>query len=237
LWANEASRVFQDRLINQADNQWFTDLTMDILQRSFHSSLTYDDLYGEKKVMFSDILKIDATQRLYEEIKDPVKLNKTLSDFLEDYNASSSLKMNLVFFEDAVLHLLKILRTLRQPRGNIMCIGVGGSGKQSLIKLASHVYEMTFRQIEIVKGFDDSSFRDFIKELMLETGINVKNISTSFALTDSQILSETFMEDINNVLNTGEIPNLMLPEDKDKVSNEVRPIVLEMKLIDNPEVI
>jgi hypothetical protein len=35
------------------------------------------------------------------------------------------------------------------------------------------------------------------------------------------------MEDINNVLNTGEIPNLMLPEDKDKIQNDVRPIVLE----------
>lgn len=59
---------------------------MDILQRGFRSSLTFDDLYGEKKVMFSDILKIDATQRLYEEIKDPVKLNKVLADFLEDFN-------------------------------------------------------------------------------------------------------------------------------------------------------
>lgn len=44
---------------------------------------------------------------------DQVKLNKALADFLEDYNASSSIKMNLVFFEDAVLHLIKILRTLR----------------------------------------------------------------------------------------------------------------------------
>jgi dynein heavy chain len=159
--------------------------------------------------MFSDILKLEASVKLYEEIKDPIKLTKALGDFLDDYNASNSIKMNLVFFEDAVLHLLKILRTVRQPRGNIMCIGVGGSGKQSLIKLASHVYNMTFRQIEIVKGFNDSSFRDFIKELMFETGINPKNISTSFTLTDSQILSETFLEDINNVLNTGEIPNLM----------------------------
>ena len=63
--------------------------------------------------------------------------------------SSSSIKMNLVFFEDAVLHLIKILRTLRQPRGNIMLIGVGGSGKQSLIKLSSHIYNMHFKQIEI----------------------------------------------------------------------------------------
>jgi dynein heavy chain len=31
----------------------------------------------------------------------------------------------------------------------------------------------------------------------------------AFTLTDSQIINETFLEDINNVLNTGEIPNLM----------------------------
>jgi dynein heavy chain len=58
---------------------------------------------------------------------------------LEDYNGTYSNKMNLVFFEDAVEHLLRISRTLKQPRGNIMLIGVGGSGKQSLTKLASHM--------------------------------------------------------------------------------------------------
>ena len=61
LWANEISRVFQDRLINEADNLWFTELTIEILGRSFRTALTFDDIFGEKKVMFSDILKIDAT--------------------------------------------------------------------------------------------------------------------------------------------------------------------------------
>ena len=69
------------------------------------------------------------------------KLMKVLTNYLEEYNISSSVKMNLVFFEDAVLHLMKILRTIRQPRGNIMLIGVGGSGKQSLLKLASYIYQ------------------------------------------------------------------------------------------------
>lgn len=68
---------------------------------------------------------------------------------------------------------------------------------------------MVFKQVEIIKGFGEGMFREFIKELMMMTGINPKNISTSFTMTDSQILSETFLEDINNVLNTGEIPNLM----------------------------
>lgn len=185
LWANEVSRVFCDRLINTSDVKWFTDLVMDLLNKNFRSPLTFDDLFGEKKVMWSDLMKIDSTQRLYEEMRDPVKVKKVLTDFLDDFNASSAIKMNLVFFEDAVLHLIKILRTLRQPRGNIMLIGVGGSGKQSLIKLSSHIYSMSFKQIEIVKGFNETSFRDFIKELMFATGINVECRGTAFTLTDN----------------------------------------------------
>ncbi len=50
---------------------------------------------------------------------------------------------------------------------------------------------------------------------MFATGVNGR--SNAFTLTDSQILSETFLEDINNLLNTGEIPNLLLPEDKDRL--------------------
>lgn len=129
LWVNEVSRIFGDRLINQEDTKWFTDIVLDMLSRSFRSPLEFDDLFGEKKVIFSDILKIDAVVRLYEEVRDIPKLLKTLQGYLDEYNISSSVKMNLVFFEDAILHLMKILRALRQPRGNIMLIGVGGSGK------------------------------------------------------------------------------------------------------------
>jgi len=78
---------------------------------------------------------------------------KSVTNYLEEYNIQSSVKMNLVFFEDALIHLMKILRSLRQPRGNIMLIGVGGSGKQSLIKLGAYIYNMQFKQIEIVKGY------------------------------------------------------------------------------------
>jgi len=51
--------------------------------------------------------------------------------------------------------------------------------------------------------------------MMFKTGIN--GTSIAFTMTDSQILKETFLEDLNNVLNTGEIPNLMLAEDKDRI--------------------
>ena len=54
---------------------------------------------------------------------------------------------------------------------------------------------------------------------MFASGVMGKEIA--FTMTDSQILMESFLEDINNVLNTGEIPNLMLGEDKDYINQEL----------------
>ena len=103
--------------------------------------------------MFGNLLKLDAPVKLYEEIKDKNKLMKVLNGMLDEYNVGNSNKMNLVFFEDAVEHILRITRVLRQPRGNIMLIGVGGSGKQSLTRLSSYMLEINCRQIEITKNF------------------------------------------------------------------------------------
>ena len=74
-----------------------------------------------------------------------------------------------------------------------------------------------------------------MKELMFTSGIDGKSIC--FLMTDTQIISESFIEDINNLLNTGEIPNLWKPEDKDKIVNGVRPVVIEMKKVESIEVI
>jgi dynein heavy chain len=107
--------------------------------------MEHDVIFGSEKIKFGDLLKLDAPIRLYEEIRDHNKLMKTLNGLLDEYNVTNSNKMNLVFFEDAIEHILRISRSLKQPRGNIMLIGVGGSGKQSLTKLSSFMRDIQFR--------------------------------------------------------------------------------------------
>lgn len=81
---------------------------------------------------------------------------------------------------------------------------------------------MEYKTIEITKGFNVESFKDVMKGYMKEAGIAGTGIS--FVMTDTSIIDEAFIENLNNLLNTGEIPNLMLPEDKDEIVNGVRPV-------------
>jgi len=64
---------------------------------------------------------------------------RMLTEYLEDYNQITTTQMHLVLFIDAVKHLCRICRVIRQPLGNGLLLGVGGSGRQSLTRLAAHM--------------------------------------------------------------------------------------------------
>jgi dynein heavy chain len=113
LWINECLRVFSDRLINDDDKQWFVNLVVELLQRSFRMNFDPEEIFVRERVMFGDLLKLDAPVKLYEEIRDKTKLLKVLNGMLDEYNLGNSNKMNLVFFEDAIEHILRIARVLR----------------------------------------------------------------------------------------------------------------------------
>jgi dynein heavy chain len=55
-------------------------------------------------------------------------------------------------------------------------------------------------------------------------------------MTDTQIVNENFLEDINNVLNTGEITNLYEEEHLNKIQEEIRPYVKSLGRMDQKEV-
>ena len=71
----------------------------------------------------------NGEMRLYEDLGDFTMIKPIFEEILALYNTKRK-AMTLVFFEDALEHLTRISRTMRLPQGNLLLVGVGGSGKQ-----------------------------------------------------------------------------------------------------------
>ena len=61
-----------------------------------------------------------------------------------------------------------------------------------------------------------------MKKILTQAG--AENTPTIFLFTDSEIKEESFVEDINNLLNTYEVPNLFPSDEKAELMEKVRPI-------------
>ena len=138
-------------------------------------------------------------------------LKSVIQDSLDDYNTLSGTKMDLVLFEDAISHICRISRIIEQPGGSALLVGVGGSGRQSLTKLATYISEYHLFQVQVSSSYSMIDWKDDLKKVMLMSGIEGKQVV--FLFTDTQIKFESMVEDLNNILNNGEVPGLMGAED------------------------
>lgn len=135
-----------------------------------------------------------------------------MESFQDDYNADpqyvggNKKQMKLVMFLDACEHISRISRIIRQPQGNALILGVGGSGRQSLSKMASFIMNYKIFQIEVVKNYNMRTWREDVKKCLMMAGVDNKPVS--FLFVDTQIITEQFLEDINNILNSGDVTNI-----------------------------
>ncbi len=136
LWLHECSRVFEDRLTSDEDHAWFRSQQGTLLTKHF-SGLTYADVVTTERLIYGDFMVPGADPRVYAPIQDMSRLVKVVEEYLEDYNSVSSAPMKLVMFLDAIEHVSRITRVIRLPLGNALLLGVGGSGRQSLTRLAA----------------------------------------------------------------------------------------------------
>ena len=107
------------------------------------------------------------------------------------------------------------------PGGNALLVGVGGSGKQSLAKLASFICGYSVYQISVTSDYGVADLKEELKELYKKAGVKPAEPMV-FMMTDSQIVDERFLVYVNDLLSSGVIPDLFLKDEYDAIFSSLK---------------
>jgi dynein heavy chain len=224
-WCHEVQRVFGDRLTDIPDLKWLKSKIDDHIVNDF--SMSVETIYHLDRLIFASFMTPEVDNRVYEEIDNLDTMKESIEEYLADYNeVNASAQMPLVMFLDACEHAARSCRVLNQPNGNVLLLGVGGSGRQSLCRLSTYICEFECFQISVAKGYGMTEFKDDLKRCLMTSGVEDK--TQIFLFCDTQIVKEDFVEAINNVLNSGDVPNLYANEDYDAISTSCRKFCQEL---------
>ncbi|POI32185.1 hypothetical protein CIB84_004063, partial [Bambusicola thoracicus] len=217
VWRNECLRVFHDRLINEADKALVQGHIRNLIEENFKDEL---EQAMRDPILFGDFRMVlnEGEPCIYEDIQAYDVAKNLFQEILEEYN-EVNLKMNLVLFDDALEHLIHVFRIIRMDRGHALLIGVGGSGKQSLTRLAAFTAGCEVFEIILTRGYRENNFREDLKSLYQKLGIENKSIV--FLFTDGHVAEESFLELINNMLTSGMVPALFADDEKDSILSQI----------------
>ena len=238
IWMHEMIRSFGDRLICDEDRNWLKEiLHEEILNTKDYEISDINEIYkGLEKIIYCDFCA--GMDRPYIQVTDIKGFISRVEDKLKEFNEEFKNKqMPLVMFLDACDHVARISRIIRQTGGHALLLGVGGSGRQSLARLSSYInFGMDCTTIEVIKGYKLPDFRKDVKNFLKDTVCKEKGkINYCFLLCDTQLFDEIMLEDMNNVLNSGDIANIYKQEDYEEIKKAVQAEMKSKHLQDNRE--
>ena len=156
----------------------------------------------------------------YAQSQSDAALLHALMQTLDSYNESGKHTMDIVLFGMAREHVVRIARRLSQTAGHALLVGVGGSGRRCLTRLAAFTQGHSVYSLNKTSKYGFYEWRDDLKACLSLAGVEGR--SQVLLLSDSDIISDAAMEDINNILNAGEVPNLFNEEDKTKLITDLQ---------------
>ena len=217
LWLHEAKRVFGDRMVTSADATRFEETVVaaskcyfEADQEKIHAKpLTFTRFVTREE---GDAAPTNGAEGSYlplargEEGRSALKA--ALAERLASYNSENTTTgaMNLVLFEEAMMHIARIVRIISASYGNALLIGLGGAGKQSLSRLAAFICDFRLEQMDVSETTTVEDFGAFLKRLIELSGAD--GVPIAFLLNDTQIVDERFLVYINDLLSMGAVDSL-----------------------------
>jgi len=197
IWAHEALRLFQDRLVHDEERIW-TEETVDMIALKHFPNVDKQAALS-RPILYSNWLSKDYLPVDREELREYVQAR--LKVFYEE-----ELDIPLVLFNEVLDHVLRIDRIFKQNQGHLLLIGVSGAGKTTLSRFVAWINGLTVFQIKVHRKYTAADFDDDLRTVLRRSGCRDEKIV--FIMDESNVLESGFLERMNTLLANGEVPGL-----------------------------
>lgn len=169
LWVHESERIFGDRLVDAKDLATYRAAANEVVSKSF-SKFNLKKYFGAtpEPLIFAQFVG-SLDDKLYDQFPNLEAMQKRLQEALREYNDVNAV-MDLVLFEDAMKHVCKVSRIIAADQGHALLVGVGGSGKQSLTRLASFICQYTTVGIMISSSYGMNDLKGDLQNFYMKSG-------------------------------------------------------------------
>ncbi|DBA02158.1 TPA: hypothetical protein N0F65_004793 [Lagenidium giganteum] len=234
LWIHESTRVYGDRLVNTQDLAKFTTIVQQQARKCFPSynftryfmpaaaatALASDGGNVMMDVILFSHFSSGARANEYDQVTSMQTLHTVVEEALAEHNEIYT-KMDLVLFKDALEHVTRIVRIISNPSGHAMLVGVGGSGRKSLARLSAFICSYALVEITITQTYSLLDFKSDLQNMFMKAG--AKGEGTVFLFSDNQIKNERMLVLLNDLLSSGNIPDLYNLDEQNNIIQQVQP--------------
>ena len=213
----EAQRLFLDRLVGDDSKSVFNNIVFSTMKNEWNYSVNINDIvyvYIKDNENKNKILK-RVTLDAYKEM-----VSEKLLSYENEYRT-----LGLSLYPDMLFQLAKLENILLQEGGSLLLAGRTGMKRWDSVCLVAYMLHINIYTLKIGRNYQAKSFYADIKQAVYEAGIQGEN--TILAIEDHQLINPLFIESINSLLSSGEIPGMYNKEELETLFNEIKDIYSE----------
>uniref|UniRef100_A0A4W6FB11 Dynein cytoplasmic 2 heavy chain 1 n=1 Tax=Lates calcarifer TaxID=8187 RepID=A0A4W6FB11_LATCA len=223
--AYEARRLFKDRLVSSKDLHTFDNILSSIIRGDWGSD-ALDNMTDGFYVTWgaSEGAVMAPGQSLPPHGKqlgrlDSADLKQVIQKGVVLYSRDNR-ELDLLLFREVCDFVSRVDRVLSRPGGSLLLAGRSGVGRHTATCLVSHMHGYTLFTPKISRGYNLKHFNNDLKTVMQLAGLEGQQVV--LLLEDYQFVHPAFLEMVNSLLSSGEVPGLYTPE-------ELEPLLSSLK--------
>jgi dynein heavy chain 2 len=221
-WAYEACRIFRDKLAGDEDITKFDNILRSALQSDWNSNAS-DKVHDEFFVTPADTAYSPGGP-MPKFGRQLAQLSKGDWENIVDggilHFARENRDLDVVIIDELLELVARCDRVLSMPGGSLLMPGRSGVGRRTAVSIVSALHQAKLNTLKVGRNYGEKQFKMELKTAMHSAGVDGEQVF--LLLEDHNFGDPAFLDMINSLLSSGEVPGLYSPEELEPLMTPMR---------------